>query len=313
MQSELMSDDQKDLAPVDAAGIVSFLETSTASTLSASTLGSDWSGLDAALWEQGDDAFVSPPMTNHFVALCVSGGALADIRFDRLAGPRYSVLKPGMICFMPAGDSADVAAAGRYGTLHVMLSPQVTEAVLAERVKGDPADVPWQGFHGQECNRIADILRTIAKQMQDGASGSKLASDRLAIELAGALVDYASDAQADNGPEADLTPLQFRLAIDFIEANVARDFGLDEIAEQIGVEPLRLVRGFEAAADAPLHHFQTERRLDVLRDWLAGPARHLPTGEIARKAGFSDAAALDAAFRAHVGISFDNYRRGRLG
>ncbi|MEM7545939.1 MAG: AraC family transcriptional regulator [Pseudomonadota bacterium] len=299
---------------VDDTGLVEFLRAETASALDSTSTNLGWSGLQASIWEQGDDAFTSPPLDSHFISLCLSGYALADIRMGSLTGSRFSIVEPGSICFMPACDTADFLAVGRFEAAHVLLSPHVIDAVIAERHEGDPAQVAWQGFHGQRHQDISQSIEGIVAEMRNARD--HLVADRLAIRLAHHIVDHACDFSAmrcnTDEPVVDLTTLQFVKAVDYIEARLDQDFGLDEMAAYVGVDPLRLSAGFEAEAGVSIDHFRTERRLDTVRDWLAGPAAKSPAREIAAMIGFPSVAALDAAFRSHIGISFANYRHGRL-
>lgn len=311
-----MSKKSEQTLAVDDAGFVEFLEEETCSELSASTFSLNWTGLQAAVWEQGDDAFVSPPLDVHFLSIVLSGRALADIRMGSLAGSRFSMAKDGALCFMPAGDSADLCIAGRFETAHVMLSPRVVDAILAEKCSGDPTRASWRGFHGRTHDGIEASMRAIVAEFQGGGGRDPLVADRLGIDLARHLIGYACDLAPGRGDAGgvkhDLTPLQFTHAIDYIEARLSHDFGLDEIAAYVGVDPLRLSAGFKAEAGVSVDHFRTERRLDTVREWVDGSATEVPDCAIAKQIGFASVGALDAAFRAHVGVSFTNYREGRL-
>ena len=302
--------------PVSEVGFTAFLQEETTSDLEVSTVGSDWSGLQASVWEQGDDAFTSPPLETHFVSLCLSGYAVADITMGSLSGSRFSLVSPDALCFMPAGDTADFCAAGRFDVAHILLATNAVDAVLAEHDDRDPASAAWQGFHGRKHPGIARTIQTILTEMRGANPCAPLTADRLAIELAQHLVGYACDAAPNSKGRSrarpDLTPLQFVTAVDYIEARLDQNFGLDEIAAYVGVDPLRLATAFETEAGVSIDHFHTERRLDTVRAWVAGSAADAPDGAIAKRIGFADADALDAAFRAHLGVSFDNFRAGKL-
>lgn len=292
---------------------VGFLEGQTQSSLEGSTLGSEWSGLHGALWQQGDDAFDAPPLDAHLLALCTDGLSIADIRFDALTGAPVSVVSEGALFFMPADNACRFQAEGRFEVLHVMLKREMVQDCLVTMTKGDPARVELQGFAAHRDAKLETLLRTLLKEMQRPDHGDALQADAHAIALAERLIDYASSVQPSEPKAAILSPVQLKNAIDFMEASLTRDFGIDEIAKFVGMPARLFAYAFEEATGVSLSHFRTERRLDYVRDWVNGKGRNASASELAKRAGFLSAEAMDAAFQAHIGITFHNYRSGRLG
>ena len=292
---------------------VQFLETKTRSCLEGSTLGSDWSGLQGAMWEQGDDAFEAPPLDAHFMALCTGGLSVADTRFDALTGAPVSIVSDGSIFFMPAGNGCRFRAEGRFETFHVMIRKEMVRDCIATMIKGDPDRVELQGFVGHHDAKLETTLRSLLNEMQQPGHGDALAADALAIALAERLVDYASNVPVSEPEAAVLSPLQLKNAIDFMEACLTRDFGIDEIAAFVGMPARPFAAAFEEATGITLSAFRTERRLDYVREWMSAANCQATATELANRAGFGSAEALDAAFCSHIGITFENYRHGRLG
>lgn len=292
---------------------VDFLKDETRSCLEGSTLGSAWSGLQGALWQQGDDAFVAPPLDAHFMALCTQGLSVADIRFAALTGAPVSIISDGAICFMPAGNACQFRAEGRFETFHVMVRKEMVRDCLATMMKGDPDRVELQGFTGHHDEKFERLLRALLAEMKRPNHGDALAADAQAIALAERLVDYASNVPVTEPKSATLSPLQLKNAIDFMEACLTRDFGIDEIAAFVGMPARPFAAAFEEATGITLSAFRTERRLDYVREWMSAANCQATATELAKRAGFGSAEALDAAFCSHIGITFENYRHGRLG
>lgn len=295
--------------PVDEAGFVDFLEEETEAVISGSTLASDWSGLEAIEVEQGNEAFESPPLQSHFLALCTDGFGLADISFDALKDPRRSLVEPGTLCFLPAGQSATLEMVGRAKSVHVLVQPGVMECVAERRSKAAYDPKTLEGFAG----RHHIVLRETVQNIHSGAQWrSAVWADTMGLQLASQLYDFASVTDPADDTCIDLSALQFGRAIDYIESNLDRDFTLENMAAAVDVGVYRLAHGFATEAGCSIEAFCMERRIGIVQSWLRAPSQRMSDATIARRLGFRCASDLDTVFRAQTGVSLANFRAGRL-
>lgn len=82
--------------------------------------------------------------------------------------------------------------------------------------------------------------------------------------------------------------------------------GLDELAEAVGLSPVRLVRAFKRTHGLPPYAWLNAERLKEARRRLQGGA---PVASLAAELGFSDQAHLTRRFKAAFGITPGAYRR----
>ncbi|MEM8750524.1 MAG: AraC family transcriptional regulator [Pseudomonadota bacterium] len=290
-----------------------FLENKTDSKLNQTTIGSKWSELQSSLWEQGDDAFSAPAIDMHFLAVPIAGKAVANVDFDALTGARQSVVSPGAMCFMPAGNACKLEMEGRYHVQHIMVARNVLEERMIAKV-GDKADkVVVQGFCGHHDKMLFKIAMEILKESITSDGENALKSDDLAIKLADRLIACTTSAMTllEAGPS--LSPVQTTHAIEYMEGNLAKNFGHADIAAYVGMPTAQFAKAFEQETGQSLDEYRLERRVDTVREWLLGSGRNATALELARAIGFNTVEQLDAAFRANLGTSFENYRSGRLG
>lgn len=306
----MTAQDAPDAAPVDDCRFVSFLQHKTKSEVFQSSLGSDWSGLQAIVVEQGDDDFVSPPLQSHFLALCTQGSAIANVAFASLKGPGRFVVEPGILCFMPAGQSAALEMAGRSECVHIFVNPGVMECVAEAAGHELDVDRNLEGFAGRHHLAIQRTIRTIKLGLHKRSSAW---ADTIGLTLATQLFHFAS-ATARGGPDSiDLSGLQFGRAIDFIEANLTIDFTLEDMAQAVEVDIYRLTKGFAAEAGCGIEEYRLERRLGIVQALLrSSQSTKMDLETIARRVGFQDAAELDSSFRSVLGVSVENFRLGKL-
>jgi len=79
---------------------------------------------------------------------------------------------------------------------------------------------------------------------------------------------------------------------------------LTELAEQVGLPPVQLLRAFKAATGLPPHAYQTQLRVERARGLLAAG---LPPAEVALAVGFYDQSHLGRFFRETYGVTPGQY------
>ncbi|MEL6466727.1 MAG: AraC family transcriptional regulator [Pseudomonadota bacterium] len=296
-------------AAVSEAAFVEFLGDETDAVITKSTLASDWSGLQALEVEQGNETFVSPALQSHFLALCTSGYGVADLSYDALKDPRRSIVEPGTLCFLPAGQSATVEMIGRATSTHVLLDTDVLTCVAERHGKGGFDAQNLEGFAGRRHMLLSQTIKTI----QSGAQWrSAVWADTMGLQLASQLYDFVSVKDPQDDTCTDLSGLQFGRAIDYIEAHLDQDFTLEEMAHAVDVGVYRLAHGFAAEAGCSIESYRMERRIGIAQSWMRNTRLKASDAAIARRLGFKSVCEMDAAFRSHLGVSVSNYRAGKL-
>ena len=118
---------------------------------------------------------------------------------------------------------------------------------------------------------------------------------------------YGAFAGNPRRDQQGLTNRQVRSALEYIEAHVADDVSLADIARACGVSVSSLTRGFRVALDASPHQWVLTRRIALAQRLMS--AAKTPLSEIAVLSGFSDQSHLARVFLRHVGASPGFWRR----
>jgi AraC-like DNA-binding protein len=103
-------------------------------------------------------------------------------------------------------------------------------------------------------------------------------------------------AGAEHGP--------VRRALDYMQANLARDLSINELAACAGLSPFHFVRCFRKATGLPPHACLTQLRLDQARRLLSGGKS---PAEAALAVGFYDQSHLIRHFKRTYGITPGQY------
>jgi len=104
-----------------------------------------------------------------------------------------------------------------------------------------------------------------------------------------------------------LSVLQESLLRDYIEAHLASDITLDELARIASLSRFHLARRFKATFSLPPHKYILQRRIETAKDLLK--RSDLPVAEIALVTGFSSSTQLIRTFRTVTGTTPLVYRR----
>jgi len=126
----------------------------------------------------------------------------------------------------------------------------------------------------------------------------------LAYELMRLNGDDASLGQAARG---GLAGWQQRRLAEYIEAHVARDISLGELAGLARLSPSHFARAFKQSFGTPPHRYHMARRVERAKALLARPDLSVTT--IGLEVGFSETSSFSAAFRKVTGITPTDFRR----
>jgi AraC family transcriptional regulator len=100
---------------------------------------------------------------------------------------------------------------------------------------------------------------------------------------------------------------RLRNAIDYLEAHLADDVGLEDVAAVVGLSTTHLADLFRHGTGQPPHRWLMNRRLARACELLANPS--LSITEIAHRCGFASSQHLAAVTRRRLATTPTAYRR----
>jgi AraC family transcriptional regulator len=174
--------------------------------------------------------------------------------------------------------------------------------VALETLDTDPARVELKerlGFHDPLIYAIALALRddTIA-----GGFADRLYADSLAHTLAVHLLrNHAVFLHQLPPLSYDLSGPMLRRVMDYIQANLAQELTLAELANVVYLSPYHLARLFKRATGQSLHQYVIAQRVAAAQRLIS--AGQLPQAEIARQVGFADQSHMIRHFKRLLGVS----------
>lgn len=279
-------------------------------TVVRSSKSCQWSGVAAE--HRRLPAVVLPPIEMRQMEVCIATHRERSVVIRRAGGQvQRSESEPGMIWLCPVGVREDeVVVQSPMELLHIYLPPARFDQ-LSEASGGRPISAASvQYLAGIRDDLIRQIGDTIHAEMRKETSSGRLLVDCLAMSLAARLVQaYSADGQRAASLYTPHTLDRIRLArvLEYIDAHLENDLGVDELAEIACLSPFHFARMFRNSMGVPPHRYLSDLRIARAKSLLADTDR--PLVDIALASCFSSQANFTRAFRQATGQSPGAYRR----
>lgn len=150
---------------------------------------------------------------------------------------------------------------------------------------------------------VVDLLRRLEAQAVAGQPLGTLYTQALSLTLFSYLRGQSAVAPDGGG----LSSTQRARVVEFVEANLAQNIGLTELAELTGYSPDHFSRLFKRTLGVPAYQYVLSRRVERAKGMLLDRTRSM--AEIAQACGFSTQAHLCSAFKLRTGITPGTFRR----
>ena len=280
----------------------------------AQLAGSSRTGISAALWSGGETRSVElqsdPDSARHIVCVQLTSFH-AEMFVD--GKPHYNLKHvAGSSSIVRAGESPRAVVQGAWNVLHIYLPTAVINDIAdGEGIAMRASEIELICHKGTPDPIIRRISSEIIKESRLELPYSRLRIDLLGQDLAIHLLRRHSNFGRNDRMLRDPAACDWRVrrAIERLEAELADDTSLADLAAASEISPRHLTDLFRAATGVPPHQWLMRRRVERAQEML-DDARHSVT-EIAHSCGFASSQHLATVFKRHVGVTPTEYRRER--
>jgi AraC-like DNA-binding protein len=213
---------------------------------------------------------------------------------------------PGQVTFMPPGSSGAFRRGGILGVTTVNLSIKRLERLLGSRETRDWLSSVRMRFAFVD-GFLSSTIAALANELYSPSERGSLYADTLADALAIHLVHISSRRAEIVLPRCCLSGPALQRVCDRIEADLAGELSIAELAREAHLSPYHFSRAFKEATGLPPHSYLTARRIEHAKELLA--TSEMPMSEIATEVGFSSQAHLTDCFHRLVGVTPREFRR----
>ena len=279
--------------------------------------GTENSGVSTALWTHASndvqEVWADPDPATHLIAVTYGRFHCEKYLDGRVAFSK--ILSSGVFNIVQAGARPRAVLTGKWRVLHFYLPAAwlrdfVNTEELSQHATGLELINP-KGVYSATVDRTA---REVLAEMRDDQPLSRLRMDSLTQDLAICLLRSHSNLVGTRRlarPRADRVAADWRIrrAVQYLDAHLADDVGVAELAAEVGLSPGHLTATFRRETGLPPHRWLMQRRLERAGDLLAGSRRSIT--EIAYACGFASSQHLSTLFRRQTGQTPGEHRRRR--
>jgi AraC family transcriptional regulator len=152
------------------------------------------------------------------------------------------------------------------------------------------------------------LAQALAGAMEEPGDGTAMFSDCIALAFFAHIVRaYGSVLAAGRNARGGLASWQLQRARDFLNANLAGDPSIAEVANECGLSTNYFVRAFKQATGVPPYRWLSKQRVERAKELLQDPGRQL--ADIAQLCGFVDQSHFTRVFSRSEGYSPGRWRR----
>lgn len=213
----------------------------------------------------------------------------------------------GDMLITPANTPLFVRWEGDENCLQIQLPASFLKQV-AEETLGKDGDrltlVPTFQSRNQQLEAIATLLMSEVQQCQpSGALYLDSLANVLAVQL---LRHYGTNSVQLPSYEGGLPTYQLNQVLDYIDAGLAEEIKLSNLAEVLGMSPFHFGRMFKQSMGISPHQYVIQQRIERAKHLLKHSDR--PIIDIAMACGFTSHSHLSKQFRKVMGTTPRNYR-----
>jgi AraC family transcriptional regulator len=214
-------------------------------------------------------------------------------------------VRRGDVIFRPAGVVTSAMWKGTPDVVNVAIDPAAIAAVAAEVTDGRAVALErsWFGPDPHACHLALALQDELAKPHL-GRAGL-LFADSVRTALAAHLISMHGHPVQRAQPRRLLSEGDVARVRERVDADLAGDLRLADLAATVALSPYHFSRLFTATTGRTPHQFVLQRRIERAKVLLG--RRGVTVREVARRTGFADAGHLARHFRRQVGTSPARY------
>jgi AraC family transcriptional regulator len=261
-----------------------------------------WAGVEVVQRRHGTQALEVPPLGSHLLII-YQGRATVEMVAQIGEQQLERQLRPGGLALVPAGQPSAWQWRGTaplsHDAVHIYLEPaRLGDVAETGAVSGELA-----GVFGAYDPKLAMLGGAFLDELTERRVGEQLYVDALTTMLAVHLLrQYALERTPPReAPRGTLAATELQRLTEYVEAMLAQQLSLAELAALVHLSPHHFARVFKRSTGQSPHQYVLARRVERARQLLLNGT--LPVAEIATLVGFADQSHLSAHLRRQLGVT----------
>lgn len=255
-------------------------------------------------WRDVEAEIDQPALDHHYLTMHLGGAK----RVERRGEARVETvdIDAGALSIVPAGAAFRWSTQGPIEFAHLYLTPGLIDHVALQEFDRDARALRLEEHLGLRDPLLEALFTGLFED--DAEASTRLYRDSLCHALLLRLLRrFASAPAAPLRARHRLAPSRVRRVTAFIEANLATDIALGDLAAVAGSSPFHFARGFADATGSPPYAYLLRRRIEAGRRMLLDSDE--PVAAIATRCGFRGATQFSRMFKQLTGKTPGAFRR----
>lgn len=272
-----------------------------------SSQGLGWTNIYAGLTDEKPHEALHRSISAVWLATTFTG---IDIRRSSIDGELHQVLPKNLVTITAPGQAVQDEIGIPLEAMHTYLRQDVLDEIADELYSDRDAKRSIVSEFAADEPTLRWFLASIRASLDDPPFTNTLKMDYLSRALAAHLLHRHSTAGPGGmrrAPAEALNASQVGSVVDYIEANLASNLTLNELAAIVGVGRAQFLRRFKAATQMAPHQYVLMRRIRRSKRYLADP--RLDHSTIAIMCGFVSQAHFASTFKRFVKMTPREFRR----
>jgi AraC-like DNA-binding protein len=156
--------------------------------------------------------------------------------------------------------------------------------------------------------RLAALMLAMSEEVKAGCPCGRLYGESLSLALLAFFAGTYARSERMNADIAGFTPEQMRRLVEYIDANLAMEIGVRDLAGVVQMSPSYFSRIFKASFGLTPYRFVMQKRIEAAKQMLA--AEKHTSSEVALACNFASASHFARVFREFTGVTPKQYKAG---
>ena len=267
-----------------------------------------WDGLKLVHWRVRAGELVETTFDQHEISLPLAGD-FTTTRQTATGKRRATTRTPDGMCLVPSGQPVSIDWSDYSECLTIAIEPRLVDRAAAESAFA--GQVELKEIYDQHDPLICQIGLALLAESEAKAPIGRLYAESLANTLAFHLFrHYNTGEQPILASVGGLTGRRLRLATDFINAHLADDLTLADIATVVDLSPFHFARAFKRTTGLTPQQYLMQRRIELAKSLLA--QADLPIVEVSAQVGFKNQSHFTTFFRRYTSMTPKVWRNTRF-
>jgi AraC family transcriptional regulator len=257
-------------------------------------------------WRDTPPEVRQPRLDHHYVVLHLGGPKRVRRRGD--TAEQVVEMDRGALSLVSVGSAYEWRTEGAIDYAHIYMPPERLAAAATDLCRRDAGGIELVNRVGVRDELLRQLFEALLAEVA-GEADSLYVDTLYNAFLARLLVEHSSLNAAMRTAPVAIAPRRLAAVIDHVDANLAGEVSLADLAAVAQLSPFHFARAFAQTTGRTPHAYVMDRRLDAAKRLLRESPLSIAT--ISERCGFASASHLSSRFRKVTGFTPTDFRRRR--